>query len=39
MGDVIAEIILNYYLETVGALAVDPDEKLPALWGDIKARR
>ena len=39
MGDVIAEIILNYYLETVGALAVDADEKLPTLWGDIKTRR
>ena len=39
MGDVIAEIILNYYLETVGALAVEPDEKLPTLWGDIKTRR
>ena len=39
MGDVIAEIILNYYLEAVGALDVDPQDKLPALWGDIKKRR
>lgn len=39
MGDVIAEIILNYYLETVGALDVDPQDKLPTLWGDIKRRR
>ena len=39
MGDVIAEIILNYYLEVVGALDVDPQDKLPALWGDIKRRR
>jgi len=38
-GEVIAEIILNYYLETVGALEVDPQDKLPALWGDIKTRR
>ena len=39
MGDVIAEIILNYYLEAVGALDVDPQDKLPALWGDLKIRR
>lgn len=39
MGDVIAEIILNYYLDAVGALDVDPQDKLPALWGDIKTRR
>lgn len=39
MGDVIAEIILNYYLEAVGALDVDPQGKLPALWGDIKRRQ
>ncbi len=38
-GEVISEIILNYYLETVGALDVDPKDKLPALWGDIKTRR
>ena len=38
-GEVIAEIILNYYLETVGALDVDPQNKLPTLWGDIKKRR
>ena len=39
MGDVISEIILNYYLEVVGALDVDPKDKLPALWGDMKRRR
>lgn len=38
-GEVIAEIILNYYLEVVGALDVDPQDKLPTLWGDIKKRR
>ena len=38
-GEVIAEIILNYYLEVVGALDVDPQDKLPALWGDMKRRR
>lgn len=38
MGDVIAEILLNYYVEAVGALEVDPQDKLPALWGDIKRR-
>ena len=38
-GEVIAEIILNYYLETVGALDVDPQDKLPTLWGDLKRRR
>ena len=39
MGDVIAEILLNYYVEAVGALEVDPQDKLPALWGDLKRRR
>ena len=38
-GEVISEIILNYYLEAVGALDVDPQDKLPALWGDLKRRR
>ena len=38
-GEVIAEIILNYYLEVVGALDVDPQDKLPTLWGDMKRRR
>ena len=38
-GEVISEIILNYYLEAVGALDVDPQDKLPTLWGDIKRRR
>ncbi len=39
MGEVIAEIILNYYLEAVGALDVDAKDKLPTLWGNIKTRR
>ncbi len=38
-GMVLAEIILNYYLEVVGALDVDPEDKLPTLWADIKTRR
>ena len=38
-GKVVSEIILNYYLEVTGALDVDPQEKLPTLWGDIKQRR
>ncbi len=38
-GEVFAEIILNYYIEAVGAQAVDPANKLPTLWGDIKSRR
>ena len=38
-GEVIAEIILNYYLDAVEAQAVDPAKKLPVLWGDIKTRR
>ena len=38
-GKVLSEIILNYYLETVGALDVNPEDKLPTLWADIKARR
>lgn len=38
-GEVIAEIILNYYVEVAGAQAVEPANKLPALWGDIKNRR
>ena len=38
-GLVISEIILNYYVEAVGALDVDPQDKLPAVWGDIKTRR
>ena len=39
MGDVIAEIILNYYVEAAGTLDVEPQDKLPILWGDIKIRR
>ena len=38
-GEVLAEIILNYYIEAVGVQAVDPAKKLPILWGDIKTRR
>lgn len=38
-GKVLSEIILNYYLEVVGALEVDPQDKLPTLWADIKTRR
>lgn len=38
-GKVLSEIILNYYLETIGALDVDPQEKLPTLWADLKSRR
>ena len=38
-GKVLSEIILNYYLETVGALEVDPQDKLPTTWADIKTRR
>lgn len=38
-GEVIAEIILNYYIEAIGVQAVDPANKLPTLWGDIKTRR
>lgn len=38
-GEVIAEIILNYYLEVTGALDVDAQDKLPTLWADIKTRR
>lgn len=38
-GEVIAEIILNYYLEVTGALEVDPQDKLPTRWADIKTRR
>ena len=38
-GEVIAEIILNYYIEAAGTQAVDPARKLPTLWGDIKTRR
>lgn len=39
MGMVISEIILNYYVEAVGALDVDPKDKLPAVWADLKTRR
>jgi hypothetical protein len=37
-GKVVSEIILNYYLDTVGALAVEPKNKLPVTWGQIKSR-
>ena len=37
-GEVIAEIILNYYLEAIKAepQAVEPINKLPILWGNLK---
>ncbi len=38
-GEVIAEIILNYYLVESIDLDVEPQGKLPTLWGDIKKRR
>ena len=38
-GKVLSEIILNYYLEVVGALEVDPQDKLPTMWADLKSRR
>ena len=38
-GEVISEIILNYYLGATGELDVDPQDKLPTLWGDIKRRK
>lgn len=37
-GKVLAEILLNYYLDKVGALAVDPEDMLPTTWGDLKRR-
>ena len=36
VGDILADILLNYYVEAVGALAVDANPKLPLAWGDIK---
>ena len=36
VGDILADILLNYYVEAVGALAVDANQKLPLAWGDIK---
>jgi len=36
VGDILADILLNYYVEAVGALAVDTNQKLPLAWGDIK---
>jgi hypothetical protein len=38
-GKVLAEIILNYYTEAVGVLAVQPEDKLSTTWGAIKLRR
>lgn len=37
VGDILADILLNYYVEVVGALAVDANQKLPLTWGDIKS--
>ena len=36
VGDILADILLNYYVEAVGALAVDANQKLSLSWGDIK---
>jgi hypothetical protein len=38
-GKVVAEIILNHYVGTVGVLAVEPNNKLPVTWGKIKSGR
>jgi len=37
-GKVLAEIVLNYYLDRIGALAVDPQDKISVTWGDLKRR-
>ncbi len=37
VGDILADILLNYYVEAVGALAVNANQKLPLTWGDIKS--
>ena len=37
VGDILADILLNYYVEVVGALAVDTNQKLPLTWGEIKS--
>ena len=37
VGDILADILLNYYVEAVGALAVDANQKLPLTWGEIKS--
>ena len=36
VGDILASILLNYYVEVVGALVVDANQKLSLAWGDIK---
>ena len=36
MGAILADILLTYYVEAVGALAVDANQKLSLSWGDIK---
>jgi hypothetical protein len=36
VGDILADILLNYYVEVVGALAVDTNNKLPLTWANIK---
>ena len=38
-GQVLAEILLNYYLDATGELAVKPQNKLSTTWGAIKSRR
>jgi hypothetical protein len=37
-GKVLAQIVLNFYLDRVGALAVDPQDKVSVAWGDLKRR-
>jgi len=37
VGDILADILLNYYVEAVGALAVDANQKLPLTWGEIRS--
>jgi len=38
-GLALAEILKNYYLDSVGALSVDPQDKLSTSWAQLKTRR
>jgi len=38
-GLALSEILKNYYLEEVGALSVDSDDKLSTTWAELKTRR
>jgi hypothetical protein len=38
-GLALAEILQNYYLDSVGALPVEPADKLSTTWAEIKTRR